>query len=160
MRRRDRELTEKSQIIEVIQQCSICRIGMWDEESKMPYVVPLNFGYEWEGEQPVFYFHSAKEGRKLNLLEKNPNVCFEMDCSHELVEGGNACAYGYHFQSVMGEGSICKVEDEAEKKQALTRLMQSMTNTDTEEFVFMEQVLKSTTVLRLEVQNVSGKKNA
>jgi len=37
-----------------------------------PYVIPLTYGYS-EGK---IIFHCARKGTKLNILQKNPNVCF------------------------------------------------------------------------------------
>ena len=45
----------------------------------VPYIVPLNYGYEYADGELTFYFHSAKEGRKLEILKKNPTVCLELD---------------------------------------------------------------------------------
>jgi hypothetical protein len=53
-----------------------------------PYVVPVAYGYE----QGVLYFHSAKQGRKIELMNKNNRVCFEVD---EWQKGwGSVICYG------------------------------------------------------------------
>jgi nitroimidazol reductase NimA-like FMN-containing flavoprotein (pyridoxamine 5'-phosphate oxidase superfamily) len=38
----------------------------------IPYAVPMNHGYE----NGRFYFHCAPAGKKLQVIEKNPNVCY------------------------------------------------------------------------------------
>jgi nitroimidazol reductase NimA-like FMN-containing flavoprotein (pyridoxamine 5'-phosphate oxidase superfamily) len=58
----------------------LCRSGM-------PYVVPMNFGCEWEGDLPVLYAHCAHDGLKLDILRENSNVCVEMDSGGELIQG-------------------------------------------------------------------------
>ena len=55
------------------------------------YIVTMNFGYEWEGRLPAFYFHCAREGRKLEMMRSNPRVCFELDCGHALRTGPAPC---------------------------------------------------------------------
>ena len=65
MRRKEKEIVEKSEIEAVISKASVCRLGMAEEG--MPYVVPLCFGYE----NNTLYFHSAKEGKKVDILKKN-----------------------------------------------------------------------------------------
>ena len=83
MRRKEREVKERAAIEEILRACKVCRLAMNGEDG-VPYVVPLNFGYTWSGEQPVFYLHSAQSGRKLDLLDKDARVCFEMDCDYVL----------------------------------------------------------------------------
>ena len=81
MRRKDREIIDIEQIRDIIEKCKVCRLAMQDEEGL--YLVPLNFGYEFEKESLALYFHSAKEGRKLRAIQKNSKVCFEMDCEQD-----------------------------------------------------------------------------
>ena len=57
MRRKDREIQEFEEIIAVIKKCDVCRIAMNDGD--VPYIVPMNFGVEVEGEQVFFFFHCA-----------------------------------------------------------------------------------------------------
>ena len=83
MRRKDREITDFHEIIEIIKKCDVCRIALNDEE--FPYIVPLNFGLDVEGEQVYFYFHAAMEGKKLELIEKDNRATFEMDCDHKFI---------------------------------------------------------------------------
>ena len=119
-----------------------------------PYVVPLNFGYIWEEGQLIFYFHCASEGRKLDLLRKNPRVAFEMDCGHDLMESDVPCGYGYRFQSVMGCGLAQEVTDVAEKKASLSCLMAHQTG---RAFSFTDQEAEQVTVCRVLVQALSAK---
>jgi uncharacterized protein len=61
------------------------------------------FWLSWE-ENLVLYFHSATEGRKLNLLAKNSTVGFELDTGHELVTADLACNWGMKYKSIIGTG--------------------------------------------------------
>ena len=65
MRKADREITDKKELIEVINKCSVCRLAFHDEP--YPYIVPLSFGYSYEKEQLTLYFHCANEGKKLEI---------------------------------------------------------------------------------------------
>ena len=85
MRRKDREITDFKQIMEIIDRCDCCRVGFCDDGQV--YIVPLNFGYAEENGKLTFYFHGAKEGRKIDLIGKAPKVGFEMDTDHKLNEG-------------------------------------------------------------------------
>ena len=61
MRRKDREITDKQDILEVMRKCDVCRIALHNGD--YPYVVPLNFGLQVEKDMPVLYFHGALEGK-------------------------------------------------------------------------------------------------
>ena len=82
MRRKDRQIINFNEIYDIIMRCDICRIALNNEG--YPYILPLNFGVSVENEKLVFYFHSALEGKKLELIEKDNRAGFELDCSHEL----------------------------------------------------------------------------
>ena len=72
MRQQKRQVTDKATICAMLDEMDTINLGMYDEP--FPYVVPLNFGYEWNDEL-IFYFHCAHEGHKLDLLNRNPRVC-------------------------------------------------------------------------------------
>lgn len=121
MRRKDREITDVNAILELVSECRVCRLAMIDGGA--PYIVPLNYGYEYAEGALTFYFHSAREGRKLEILKKNPLVCLELDGRGGLVEDANPCAYGYTFASLIGTGRAEFIEDAEEKIYALNRIM-------------------------------------
>lgn len=67
MRRTDREITDFSQIVEIMKRCEVCHISFSDE---YPYVVPMNFGMKIDGEEITLYFHGADVGKKHDLIKK------------------------------------------------------------------------------------------
>ncbi len=153
MRRKDREITDKQQIFDIIKKCDVCRIAFFDE--KFPYLVPVNFGATLENDVFTLYFHGANAGKKMELLEKNNAVAFEMDCKHALVEGEKACDYTMKYQSVCGTGYLQKLPDE-QKAQAFATIMKQYTDKD---FTFPAEVLKATAVLKLTVEQITAKAN-
>lgn len=78
MRRKDREVTDLKRIFNIVSRCSVAHVGMTDHGK--PYVVALNFGYERKGDSLILYFHSAYEGRKMEILKENPSVYVQMNC--------------------------------------------------------------------------------
>ena len=127
MRRKDREVLDEMKIDEFIRNCDCCRIGFYDKENDEVYIVPLNFGYSNVDNKRIFYFHGAKEGRKIDLISKTNKVTFEMDSNHELIVGKMACNYSERYQSVMGTGIVSFVGNKEEKAKALNEIMfQSM----------------------------------
>lgn len=83
MRRKDREITDFHEMIDIMKKCDSCIVAMNDGD--FPYIVPMNFGLEVQGEQVFLYFHCAMEGKKLDLLKKDNRVTFEMDCDHNFI---------------------------------------------------------------------------
>ena len=93
MRRKDREVTRHGDLMEMVARFKVCRLGLWD--GREVYVVPLNFGYEEKNGSLSLFFHCAREGRKLDILQNRPEVSFEMDGDHVLLEGDAPCRYSY-----------------------------------------------------------------
>lgn len=154
MRRSDREIKSKEEMLQVMEKCDVCRIAFHDSDTGYPYILPLNFGMTTKDGQVILYFHGATEGRKYELLAKDDRVSFEMDCGHQLVldeEDGN-CTMEY--ESVIGRGRMEIVPDE-EKYDALCILMRHYRK---EDFPFNKSVMPKTTVFRLIVEEMSGKR--
>lgn len=153
MRRKDREVTELSKIVEIVERCDIVRLGMVD--NGQPYIVPLNFGYELIDDQLSLYFHSAKEGRKIDIMKVNPAVCFEMDCSFKKLEGEVACNWSAEFESIIGYGRVEFLNNEAEIKHALDCMMKKYGFSGMPSY--KDDVLKRTAVYKLTVDTLTAK---
>lgn len=156
MRRNDREVTDPARIEDIISRCACCRIGFYDDGEV--YIVPLSFGYEAKGDTYVFYFHGAREGRKLGLIRKNPRVGFEMDTDYALHEADAACGYSARFQSVIGNGVMSIVSEAGEKKRGLSLLMEH--NTGKSGWSFDDRAVSAVAVFKLEVTKLSCKEHA
>ena len=152
MRRKDREVIDPSRINELLSGCKVCRMAMCD--GGKPYIVALNFGYTEEKGIFTFYFHSATEGRKLDILKVNPAVCLELDRSGDVVESNNPCAYGYQFASVIAQGKVEFLETARDKAYALNRLMLHMTG---KEFDFTPQMTEGVCVYKVTADSLSCK---
>lgn len=157
MRRKDREVTDPARIADIISRCSCCRIGFCDDGEV--YIVPLDFRYEKSGDTYTLYFHGAKEGRKMELLQRDPRVGFEMDTGHDLIEsdGSVACGWSTRFQSVIGNGVMSVVSDPEEKRRGLTLLMEHRAGK--REWSFQEKELLRVAVLKLTVTKMSCKEH-
>ena len=157
MRRKDREITDFQELIAIMKKCDICRIAL-NDSSGYPYILPLNFGMEIEGEKVILYFHGAPEGKKYELMQADSRVSFEMDYGHalETVEDANGCRCSMKYESVIGRGKIVMPADE-EKKKALDCLMAQYHGTG-RSFFYDDEVMARTKVFRLEVISMTGKR--
>ena len=138
MRRKDREITDFNEIIEIIRKCDCCRLAFNDKD--FPYIVPLNFGLHVDGDKVELYFHCAKEGTKLDLIRQDNRATFEMDCGHRFImyEERMSCTMGY--ESVIGALKIL------------------MAQYHEEDFKFNTDMMKVTTVFKLVVSDMTGKR--
>lgn len=165
MRRRDREITDDALLDELIRRCDCIRLA-FNVPGGAPYLVPLSFGFVHEGGARVFYLHCAGSGRKLDLLRQNPHVGFELDTGHAVNGGDTACEWSFRFESIIGTGLLCELCDPADKQAALRCLMAQYdggkrpAGMPDGPWAFDPAMLKAVTVLRLTVQELSGKKHA
>ena len=151
MRRSDREIKDRTQIIEVMKRCDVCRLALNDEG--YPYILPLNFGIEEKDGQIILYFHGASEGRKYELMAKDNRASFEMDCAHELITDPERGYCTMEYQSVIGQGRLAILPDD-DKLEALRCLMKQYHK---EAFPFSTAALPRTTVFQLTVEHMTGK---
>ena len=156
MRRKDREITAMDSILEIIDKAKILHLGLFDEG--YPYIVPLHFGYEFADGKLFFYLHSAKEGHKLDLMKKNPNVCIELECDVEPISGGEIpCRYGCSYGSVIGKGKAQILSDDSERIKGLELLMKNQTGRN---FKIDATMAESVEVVKIFISELSAKSRA
>jgi uncharacterized protein len=150
MRRKDKAITDRNLIDSIIHKSLVCRIAIYDGE--MPYIVPLSFGYEGGN----LYLHSAKEGRKIDILKRNPRLCFEFDTQCEVLPAEKACSFTMRYKSVIGYGKAHFLEDSGEKIATIRIIMNHYTD---KTFTFTEDDVKNIAVIRVEVEEITGKQS-
>jgi hypothetical protein len=150
MRQAEREITDQEELEKVIMKAEVCRLGLVDQGE--PYIVPLNFGYR----NGVLYFHCAREGRKLDIIRRNPEVCFELESDVHLVPGERPCQWTSSFHSVIGWGRATVMLDEVGVKEGLGVLMEHYAPGPYE---FDPRSLALTAIIRVDVERMSGKRS-
>lgn len=151
MRRRDKEIGDFGEIEDVMRRALVCRVAMCD--NGVPYCVPVSFGY-CDGR---IYIHSAKEGRKMEVLRTNRLVCFELEVDVELIRtGSRPCDWTMGYRSVIGLAEAHFVTDREEKRRALSCIVRHYSG---ENYDFSEEELESVEVIRLDIIEVSGKRS-
>jgi nitroimidazol reductase NimA-like FMN-containing flavoprotein (pyridoxamine 5'-phosphate oxidase superfamily) len=123
MRRRDKELTDPRDALDVLARGDVLRLAMIADGA--PYVVPLSFVAVPGGDASTplagirLWVHSALEGRKVAALRKDPRVCFEVTVDVAVVPAPRACDVTLRYRSVIGEGRAAFLDDPAAKVRAL-----------------------------------------
>lgn len=153
MRRKDREVTDIKEIESILESCKTASIAMTCEG--VPYIVPLSYGYELTGNQLILYFHSAKEGRKIDVLKRNPTVCFSIFEEGEPVHAEMPCNSGYYYSSVIGLGTVEFVEDASEKQSALGKMFSHQAGKDV---AFTEEQAATVCVFKVISEDFTGKR--
>lgn len=153
MTRREREITDRQEIIDILDRAIITHIGLVDGDE--PYVVPMNYGYTMDDDGKLYlYLHGATQGRKLDVMRANPKVFFSMECDVQPFEGDVACRYGTSYKSLMGRGKAEILENPEEKMKILSIFMKTQTGKD---FEFNEKLVKVVSVIRIDVSDYTAK---
>ena len=147
MRRKDREITDRAEIEAILNEATVCRIGLADGGE--PYIVPLSFGYD----DGAIYIHSAPEGRKIGMLAKNPRCCIEVDICDRVIRGDKPCSWGMQYRSVIGYGRAAILTAPEEKSKGSTA---SCAITGARHIDFSEKDLDEVTVIRIPLELVTG----
>jgi nitroimidazol reductase NimA-like FMN-containing flavoprotein (pyridoxamine 5'-phosphate oxidase superfamily) len=154
MRRKERKITDIDEKLKIIEKCKVCRLGL--SENNYPYIIPLNYGFSYEDEKLTLYFHGAADGKKMDIIKKNNNACFEIDCDTKLIEGELPCNYSYEYKSIIGFGKIIILETKDKKIDALNYLMKHQTGKNIK-YDFNENKINSIAAFKMVVEEFTGK---
>jgi uncharacterized protein len=151
MRRTDKEITDETLISQIIEKAQICRLGL--AKDNIPYVLPVSFGYDGK----VIYFHTAKEGRKIDFMTANDRVCFEFEHGVQLIQSeSNPCKWTFSFQSVIGYGRVQELTELPEKTAGLNQMMKHYSG---REWPFSADDLAGIRVWRIAIESLTGKQS-
>lgn len=153
MRRKDREIRDKKLQKEILENAEAIRIAF--AVNNEPYIVAMNFGFEWESELRI-YLHCAREGKKIDMLEQNNTICFQTDTDHLLVVDAQSCRWGMNYASIVGKGTISIVEDDEERIHGLELLMKNYGKKGKN--TFAAEMLRAIHVLRIDVTEITAKR--
>ncbi len=139
-------------MLEVINSCQTCHISMVDQDGN-PYVLPFNFG----SSDGFIWFHSAKTGRKFDILTENPKVCVAFSNNYELGHRHDhvACSYFMKFKSVLVEGKIEIVDDYDDKVKGMNIIMKHYTGKD--DFIYNPPAINNVLIFKLKTEKMTGR---
>jgi nitroimidazol reductase NimA-like FMN-containing flavoprotein (pyridoxamine 5'-phosphate oxidase superfamily) len=138
-----------SQMISILSSQALGRLACTDGEH--PYIVPLTYTYDGE-----YIYGQTSEGTKLEILRKNPNVCFEVDRLTDMRNWQSVIAYGT-FEELKAK--------EAEKAREIlfSRVFQLMTSSTIHSFEHEEagEIDDSTRIkhvmYRIKIERMTGR---
>ena len=151
MRRREKEIKDWDAISGIIRDSKVCRLGL--AMNNAPYVVPVSFGYDGD----AIYFHTAKEGKKIEYIEANNSVCFEFEAEVRIIpDEVSPCKWSFSFQSVIGYGKIHELVEEGEKIGGLDLIMKQYSD---KKWRIDENKLNPVRVWKITIDSLTGKQS-
>ena len=150
MRRKEKEISDPSKLEAMIRSAKVCRVGFSD--NGQPYIVPMSFGYQ----DNILYFHCAKEGRKIECIRQNPQVCFEFDEDATPLPHEKACRWSMKYKSIIGYGRVEFIRGTEDKRCALEIIMRQYSQ---EQFEFPAPEIEKITIFKIVIEQMSGKKS-
>ena len=120
MRRHDRELKDETLIQDFLAKAEYGVVGTSVDDQ--PFLTSLLFYYD-----PMLhsvFLHTARQGRLLKNIEKNPNVCFSVAALGRYLPADVALEFSVEYQSVISFGTASIVEDPLEAERALLGLLE------------------------------------
>lgn len=146
-----KEITSENELFEIIKNCKVCHVGLVDND--FPYVLAFNFGFDGKS----IFLHCAKEGRKIDILMKNNNVCVEFDAYHELFSRNEevACSWRMRYKSVLVFGKAQFIENYNQKINGLKELMKNYSSINCN---FSEPSVNNINVIKIDVDKITGRK--
>lgn len=144
-------IEERERIEEILKTEQVCFVGFSDENG-IPYVLPMNYGYE----NDVIYLHSGPEGKALQILEKNPNVCITFCTAPKLIHQHPevACSYRMQSASVICNGKVQFEENFDEKVRILNIIMRQYVD---KEFKYSKPAVNNVKIWKVSIDALGAK---
>ncbi len=108
-------------------------------------------------EDNCIYIHCAADGKKIDIIKQNNNVCFEAEAEAEIIPAEEACKWSVRYLSVIGFGKAYLINDNGEKIRGLKAIMRHYTGRS--EHTYNEIGAKAATVIKIEIESMTGKKS-
>lgn len=159
MRRSDREVNNIDEIIKILDGAEIMRIAIFDR--LYPYIIPLNFAYCLSPDNNItFFFHSANQGKKIELIRQNDHIGFEVDKYYGVTDTDSEipCKMGTLYESVVGSGQIKIISDSQGKREGLKILINRFSKIPSFEN-YDPVLLDRVVILKLVVEEIAGKRH-
>ncbi|WP_408011346.1 pyridoxamine 5'-phosphate oxidase family protein [Pseudalkalibacillus sp. A8] len=112
-----RECKDPEKINSFLAQAKTGFLGLSAREQ--PYVIPLNFVW-WDNK---IYFHGAAEGRKIEMINDNSNICFTISEEYSTIVSPIPAHTDTAYMSVIMFGNIELVTDLEEGTQAMQEML-------------------------------------
>lgn len=154
MRRKDRAITGHDEIVSLLRAGRFVTFALVDHGA--PYVLTMSYGLDSSATR--MYFHAAHEGRKLDIIAREPRACATVVIDHGYTVG--ECEHP--FESVVMDGTL-RIVDSAEEKQLAMDTLIAQLEPDPEAFLAsrtwdLADRMGGFTALCFEIETMSAKR--
>ena len=152
VRRTDKEVKDEATLKKILKTAQYVTLAM--SLNDQPYLVSLSCGYDEE--RNCVYFHSAKQGKKLDYMRGNNNVWGQALLDHGYDQG--ECTHLY--ASVHFSGKAALIEDPSEKRRAMACMTRQL-DKDPEPLIaeLGPERLGRAVIGRVDIEHMTGKKS-
>jgi uncharacterized protein len=147
-----RWLTDPAVNAAFLDEAPVGRLGLCRDSQ--PYIVPLLFAFSGDR----FYVHTGRTGLKMEHLQANDRVCFEVDRVDKLALGVHPCAHSLRYTSVIANGRARIVTDPEQRLHAL-RLLTQKYAPDLPAGEMIPSGLAAVEVIEIVVEQLTAKRN-
>ena len=152
-----RELRRKKQALSMEENKLVLHKGLSGVlavfgENNYPYTVPLSYVYDGD----KIFFHCAKVGHKLDAIKKNNKVSFCVIDQDQVVPQ----KYTTYFRSVILFGTVCILEEEAQKRTAFEKLAAKYSpHHEQGRLEEIDKTFKQVHIIELSIEHMTGKES-
>jgi nitroimidazol reductase NimA-like FMN-containing flavoprotein (pyridoxamine 5'-phosphate oxidase superfamily) len=144
MRRHEKAISDLAYIEAILKKAPVGILSLSDGDT--PYSIPVNFCYE----QGKILLHCAKEGRKIQILQDNPQACFLI--VHPVDVEEKECGGAMNYESVLCSGKA--QFSETSNREDLTKLGEKYYECTT----ITEEDLQKTAMITIMIEEISAKR--
>jgi hypothetical protein len=101
--------------------------------------------------------HSAKEGRKIDIIRKGGLVCFEAEEAGEVDQKETPCKWTLDYVSIIGWGEARIVDDPEEMRSGLDVIMRHYGGKPP--FEYSQSSLGKMVVIRIDISSMTCKRS-
>lgn len=141
------------QVDTLLYKAEVGRLGTISEDG-YPYVISMHFIYH-DGK---IYMHGLPKGQKIDNINRNSKVCFEIDELLGLLTESVtiACDTEAEYNSVIIVGTATIVKDIELKRKVLDKIVEKFTP-QFARHELPEKMVKGTAVIEIQIERCTGK---
>lgn len=149
MRRRKQMLGDED--IKAILENGSCGVLALAGDDDYPYALPISYVYA----NGKLYFHCAKEGHKMDAIERNSKASFCVIAQDKVSPE----EYTTHYRSIIAFGRISVMEDDVQKLSAIRKLADKYAPDESREHreKAISSEWKALCLLEMEIEHITGK---
>lgn len=149
-----KQILNKNDISILLKKIRVGRISTVNPDG-FPYSVPVHFVFSGDS----IFAHGSPKGQKINNLEANPKVCFQVDEMLSIIYAediSTCCNVSTGYVSVLAFGEAFVVKDMAKKREVL-RLIVDKYTPELAKLPMPEEKVAITGVIEIKIASISGK---